>query len=209
MAALLLGAGPCAAQFKDGAAAKAALGGKTAKERLAAIQYLGAQRSEDATAALTAHFSSEKDAYLRVQIVDGLNVAGSTWAYVCAEKAAADANPAVRQAAAMVLAQKSGDKAADKILKALAADAAEPVRLAVVGSLTSQPGPSSAEIIGGVLADRKATLKARRAAAGALAGMKIPAADEQLLRHLSDADPQIKAAAVSRRPSKKKPAKKE
>lgn len=209
MAAFLLGAGPCAAQFKDDAQAKAALGGKTAKQRLEAIQYFGAQRSQAAYAALTSHFSSEQDAYLRVQIVEALDVKGSTWAYACAEKAAADANPAVRQAAASAISGKTGDAAADKKLKALAADSSEAVRLAVVHSLSLQPSTSAVTIIGGVLADRKGTLKARRAAAEALAGMKTQAGDSELLKHLSDADPQIKAAAASRKPSKKKPAKKE
>ena len=200
---------PCAAQFRDSAAAKAALSGKTARERLDAIEYLGAQRSQDAYAALAGHFPSEKDAYLRVQIVEALDVAGSTWAYFCAEKAADDANRAVRQAAAAAIALKAGDPAADKKLKALAADASEPVRFAVVHALSLRPGPSSAAIIGGVLADQKAALRMRRVAAWALSNMKTPEADAELMKHISDADPEIQAAAVSRKPAAKEPAAKE
>ena len=90
---------PCQAELKDIADARAALGSAAAKERLEAIHYLAAERSDPAFEALSAHFPSEKDAYLRVQIVEALDVAGSTWAFACAQNAAGDQNQAVRQAA--------------------------------------------------------------------------------------------------------------
>lgn len=199
---------PCAAELKDAQAAAAALKSATPKDRLDAIYFLGAQRSQAAYQALAAHFPSEQDAYLRVQLVEALNVQGSTWAYACAAAAADDGNKAVRQAAAASLASKAGDPAADAKLKALGADPAEPVRLTVVSALSVNTSTSAASIIGGVLSDRKGTLKARRAAAAALSRMKTPAADGELLRHLSDADPEIKAAAAARRPAKAKTPKK-
>ena len=199
---------PCAAELKDAPAAVAALKSDVPKARLEAIYFLGAQRSQDGYAALAAHFPSEKDAYLRVQIVEALNVQGSTWAYGCAAAAADDSNKAVRQAAASALARKAGDQVADGKLKALGADSSEAVRLAVVAALSVNTSTSAAAIIGGVLSDAKGTLKTRRAAAAVLSKMKTPSADSELLKHAADADPEIKAAAAARKPAKKKPTKK-
>ena len=199
---------PCAAELKDEPAAVAALKSETPKDRLEAIYFLGARRNQDAYAALAAHFPAEKDAYLRVQIVEALNVQGSTWAYACAAAAADDANPAVRQAAASALAGKAGDQVADGKLKTLGADASETVRLAVVNALSVTASTSSASILGGVLADGKGPLRTRRAAAAALSKMKTPSADAELLKHAADADPEIKAAAAARKPAKTKPTKK-
>lgn len=197
---------PGAAELKDAGAARSALRSDKAKDRLEAIYYLGAQRNAEAYEALAGQFKAEKDAYLRTQIVEALDVKGSSWAFSCAVAAAEDSNKAVRQAASAALARRAGDPAADARLKALAGDSAEEVRLAVVSSMAVEPSTTSASIIGAVLADRKGTLKARRAAAEALAGMKTPAGDTELLKHVSDADPKIKAAAQSRRPSKAKQA---
>ena len=197
---------PCAAAIKDPAAAMAALASATPKDRLDAIYFLGAQRSTEAYAALAAHFPQEKDAYLRVQLVETLNVEGSTWAYACASAAADDKNKSVRGAAARALAVKAGDPAADIKLKALAADPVEGVRAALVNSLSVGTSTSAASIVGGVLADGKGTLRLRRAAAAALARMKTPQADSELKKHVSDPDPDIKAAAVSRQAKEEKPA---
>jgi len=206
-ALVLFAAVPCGAEIKDIAAARAALGSAAARERLEAIQYLAAERSDPAFEALSAHFPSEKDAYLRVQIVEALDVAGSTWAFACAQNAAGDQNQAVRQAAAAAVAQRAGDPEADNKLKTLAADPQEPVRLTVVNSLSYQPGPSAAAIVGGMLEDKKETLRARRAAAKALSRMKTREADKELAKHLADSDPEIKASAASRKPAKKSAAK--
>lgn len=195
-----LWASPCAAQIKDAADAAAALGSATARDRLDAINYLAAERSEYAYEALAGHFKTEKDAYLRVQVVEGLDVTASTWAYACAGEAAADANPAVRQAAAAALAPKAGDPEADKQLATLGADKAVPVRLAVVSSLAARPSPSSAAIVGGILSDGAAAPVLRRSAAKALAAMKSKEADAELLKHAGDKDPEVKAAAGSRKP---------
>lgn len=198
-------AAPCAAEFKSDGEAQDALKRADARSRLEAIHYLGARGGDAAYELLAGHFRSEKDAYLRAQIVESLNVAGSTWAYACAAEAAADKNPAVRRAAAAALSSRAGEPAAEEVIKKLAADPAEEVRLELVHSLSMKPGAASAAMVGGILADRKGTLKARRAAAEALANMKTPESDKELLKHLSDADPRIKAAAQSRRPSKVKP----
>jgi len=199
-------AAPCAAELKDSGAALEALNSDSAKDRLEAIYYLGGQRNAVAYEALAGQFKAEKDAYLRTQIVEALDVKGSSWAFSCAIAASEDSNKAVRQAASSALARRAGDPAADARLKTLAGDPAEEVRLAVVSSMAVEPSTTSASIIGAVLADRKGTLKARQAAAEALAGMKIPAGDTELLKHVSDADPKIKAAAQSRRPAKAKKA---
>lgn len=196
-------AAPCAAQFKDAAAAKTALSSAKAKDRLDAISYFGSLRSEEGYKALAAHFPEEKDAYLRVQMVGALNVQSSTWAYNCVAAASDDSNKGVRQAAASALAPKVGDPYVAEKLKTLSLDPAESVRLSVVNALAVNPSTVSVAIIGGALADRKGSLRSRRAAAGALSKMNTPAADSELMKHLSDADPQIKAAAQSRRPSKK------
>ncbi|MDO8803169.1 MAG: hypothetical protein Q7R35_01950 [Elusimicrobiota bacterium] len=203
-AAVLLAALPCAAELKDAPAAVAALKSAAAKDRLEAIYYLGAQRTQDAYAALADHFPVEKDAYLRVQLVEVLNVRGSTSAYSCAAAAAGDPNKAVRQAAASALAPNAGDAVADGKLGALAADSSEEVRLAVVTSLSADTSTSAVSIVGAVLSDRKSTLRARRTAAGVLSGLKTPGADRELLKHLSDADPEIKAAAAARKPARAK-----
>lgn len=200
LAVFALSASPCAAELKDAAGAAAALGSAAAKDRLDAINYLAAERSGAAYEALAGHFKTEKDAYLRVQLVEALDVTASTWAYACAGEAAADANPAVRQAAAAALAPRAGEPEADKQLAALGADKAVPVRLAVVSSLAARPSPSSAAIVGGILADGAAAPVLRRSAAKALAGMKSREADAELLRHAGDKDPEVKAAADSRKP---------
>jgi HEAT repeat protein len=103
-----------------------------------------------------------------------------------------------------VLASKAGDAEANKRLSALAADPADAVRVSVVSSLAVEASTSSVAIIGGVLADHKGNIRVRRAAAAALAGIKNDAADAELLKHLSDADAQIKASAMSRRGAKAK-----
>ncbi len=198
-------AAPCRAEFKDAGEAADALKRADAKSRLEAINYLGAKGGDQAYETLAGHFQAEKDAYLRAQIVEALDVSGSTWAYACAVQAAADKNQAVRRGAAAALAPRAGEGETDALLKKLAADPAEEVRLELVHSLSMKPGKASAAMVGGILADRKGTLKARRAAAEALANMKTPESDAELLKHLSDADPKIKAAAQSRRPSKVKP----
>lgn len=200
LALLAVPVSPCAAQIKDAGEAMAALGAAAAKDRLEAIGYLAGERSEAAYEALAGHFKTEKDAYLRVQLVEGLDVTASTWAYACAGEAAADANPAVRQAAAAALAPKAGDPEADKRLAALGADPAGPVRLAVVSSLAARPSPSSAAIVGGILSDGAAAPVLRRSAAKALAAMKSKEADAELLKHAGDKDPEVKAAADSRKP---------
>jgi len=194
-------AAPCAAEFKDDASALAALGASTAKERLSAIYYFGSQRTPGAYEALTAHYPEEKDAYLRVQIVEALDVQGSTWAYSCAVTAAEDRNKAVRQAAAVSLSSKAGDPVADRKLKALAADPYDSVRLSLLSALSVNTSTSSVSIIGAVLSDHKGAAGTRRAAANILSKMKTKASDDMLLRYLSDSDPQIKAAAMARRPS--------
>jgi HEAT repeat protein len=201
-------AAPCAAELKDAGAALEALRSDKAKDRLEAIYYLGAQRNGEAYEALAGHFKAEKDAYLRTQIVGSMNVQASTWAYVCAYEAADDKNKAVRQSAASALAPKVGEPAAAQKLGMLAADPAEVVRLSVVNALAVYTSTEAVSVISGALADRKGTLRARRAAAKALSGMKTPAADAELLKHLSDPDPEIKAAAAARKPSKAKPARK-
>ena len=210
IAILILMAGafalPCAAAVKDMPAALAALNSATPKDRLDAIYFLGTQRSTEAYAALAAHFPQEKDAYLRVELVDTLNVAGSTWAYACAASAADDKNKSVRGAAARALAVKAGDPAADIKLKALAADPVEGVRAAVVNSLSMETSTSAVAIIGGVLADGKSTLRVRRAAAAGLARIKTPQADSELKKHSADPDPDIKAAAASRQAKEEKTA---
>lgn len=199
-------AAPCAAEFKSAAAAAEALERADAKSRLEAINYFGAEGGAAAYELLAGHFKTEKDAYLRAQIVEALNVAGSTWAYACAAEAAADKSPAVRRAAAAAVAPRAGEPEAAEVLKKLAADPAEEVRLELVHSLSMKPGAASAAMVGGILADRKATRRVRRAAAEVLVNMKTPESDAELLKHLSDSDPKVKAAAQSRRPSKAKPA---
>ncbi len=193
--AALLAAMPCAAQLKDKASAFEALKSTAAKDRLGAIYYLGAQREPAAYKALASHFKIEKDAYLRVQIVETLDVRGSTWAYACASSAAGDASKSVRQAAASALAPSAGDAQADKKLKALAADPSEPVRLAALNSLSLETSTSAVAIIGGVLSDLEAAPEIRRAAAGVLSRMKTPEAGRELDKHLADPDPEIAAAA--------------
>jgi hypothetical protein len=202
----LLTAAPCAAEFKDPAAAQAALKSAAAKDRLDAISYLGAQRTPDSYKTLAQQFAVETDPYLRVQIVERLNVQASTWAYSCALAAAGDKNVAVRKAAVSPLARKVGDAAAYAKLQTLSIDASEAVRLSVAASLSVDTSTSAASVVGRVLSDRKGTIRSRRAAAGILSRMKTPAADDELLRHVSDPDPEIKAAAASRRPGKLKQA---
>jgi len=198
----------CSAEITGQAGALAALKSEAPKDRLEAIQYLGAQRSDDAYAALALHFRQEKDAYLRVQLVEALDVTISTWSAACALEAADDGNLAVRAAAAVALAPLSGGEAADAKLSALAADPADSVRLAVVSSSARNPGPSTETLLGSVLGDKAAALPVRREAAGALAGMKSKKADAELLKYLSDPDPVIKKAAASRKPAPRPAARK-
>jgi HEAT repeat protein len=199
---------PCAAEFKDAAAAKAALGSSAEKDRLDAIHFLGAQRTQAACETLAGHFKQEKDPYLRMQLVQALDVHVSTWATSCVIAAADDSNQYVKQAAIVSLSRLRGNAAAEKKMKDLTADPSEVVRITVVNALSVNTSTTSVAIVSGVLADKKGTLKARRAAAGVLSRMATPEADKELLKHVSDADPEIKAAAVSRKPSKAKPAKK-
>jgi len=199
---------PCAAEVKSFGEAVEALGKTDVKGRLESIYYLGSQRTEAAYEALALQFRKEGDPYLRTQIVGAMNVQASTWAYVCAYEAADDKNKAVRQAAAASLAPKVGEPGAAKKLGILAADPAEAVRMAVVNSLAVDSSTEAVSVIAGSLADRKGSIRARRAAAKALSGMKTPEADAELLKHLSDPDPEIKAAAAARKPSKARPARK-
>jgi HEAT repeat protein len=207
IAVLFAVAAPCAAQFKDVKAAKTALSSAKAKDRLDAIGYLGSLRSEDGYGTLAQHFQTEGDAYLRVQIVEALNVSGSSWAYKCLVQASSDGNKVVRRSAAAALAGRAGEAGADARIMALASDPEESVRLALVRGLAVRQSTSAVSAIGAVLADRKGTLRSRQTAAETLARLKTPAGDAELLKHLSDSDPKIKAAAMSRRPgSKAKPA---
>ncbi len=201
---LMLSALPCMAEIKDQPAAEAALNSASAKDRLDAISYLGAQRGDTAYAALAARFPDEKDAYLRVKIVEALDVAASTWAYNCAAAASADANKAVRASAAAAIAPLAGRTDADKALKALAKDPAETVRLELINSLSVRPSTSAVSIIGAALADKKGPARPRRAAAAALGNMGTAAAAEELVKHLSDQDPEVKAAAQKGRAALKK-----
>lgn len=200
--ALFILAAPCAAELTSRGDAAAALKAPAARERLEAIGYLAAAKDYEA---LAAHFPSEKDAYLRVQIVEALDVAGSTWAYACAEAAAADQNQAVRQAAAGAIAQKTGDLEADKQLIILASDPSEAVRLAAVSAVSQRPGRSSIGIVSAILADKSAPVQLRREAAGALARMNLKEADTELLKYSSDPDKAIKDAASSRAAAKPNP----
>lgn len=125
-AAALLAAVPCPAEFTDSPAAIAALKDVSAKERLGGITYLGALRTEEAYSALAAHFPEEKDAYLRVRLVEALDARSSTGAYACAAAAAGDPNGAVRQAAVSALAPRAGDAAADARLQVLASIFSKP-----------------------------------------------------------------------------------
>jgi len=201
-AALLLAAAPCLAEVKDQAAAIAALNSASAKDRLEAIHYLALQKDQVSYEALAGRFQTEKDAYLRVQIVEALDVQGSTWAYSCAMSAADDGNKAVRQAAAPMLAPLAGTPAGYKKLKAMAADPDADVRMALVNSLAVDHSTAAVSIIGTVLTDKKGPLGARRLAASRLSEMNTKEADTELLKHLSDGDPQIKAAAAARKPKK-------
>jgi HEAT repeat protein len=194
-------AAPCAAQLTDDASALAAFKSNSAKDRLGAISYFGAQRTQSAYEALASQFQTEKDAYLRVRIVEALDVQGSTWAYSCASAAAADTNRAVRQEAAVALAANAGDPATEQKLRVLAADPEPGVRMALLQGLSVNTSTTSVSIIGGVLGDHNGPLSSRRAAARVLSAMKTKAADDMLLRYLSDSDPQIEAAAMSRRPA--------
>jgi len=195
LAVILFSAVPCMAQVKDQASALAALDSAASKDRLDAIRFLGGHNSPEAYKAMAEHFNSEKDAYLRVKTVEAMDVSVSTWAYVCVSSAAGDTNKFVRAAAASALAQIAGNTAADKDMQALAKDQAESVRLTLVNALSLVPSTSSVSIIGTTLADKNGPLRARRAAAAALNKMNTRAASEELLKHLSDQDPEIKAAA--------------
>ena len=209
LVSVFISAAPCAAQpaaapVNDAAGARSALSSAAAKDRLQAINYLAMERDFET---LAGHFASEKDAYLRVQIVEALDVAGSTWAYACAGLAAADGNQAVRQAAAGAIAQRTGAAEANKQLSALAADPSENVRAAVVNAMLQHPGPAAASIVGGVLSDKAATPMLRREAAASLARMKNKEADAELLKHAADPDKEIRASVSSRTPAKPKTAK--
>lgn len=192
---LMLSALPCMAEIKDQPAALAALNSAAPKDRLDAIRFLGGHSSPEAYKAMAEHFNSEKDAYLRVKTVEAMDVSVSTWAYVCVSSAAGDTNKFVRAAAASALAEIAGNAAADKDMRTLAKDQAESVRLTLVNALSLVPSTSSVSIIGTTLADKKGPLRARRAAAAALNKMNTRAASEELIKHLSDQDPEIKAAA--------------
>lgn len=194
---LMIAAAPCSAQVNDQASAAAALGGATAKERLSGIQFLAKQRTPEAYEALSAHFQSEPDAYLRVQIVEAMDINASTWAYNCAFAAADDQNKAVRAAAVPAIAPLAGTPQGYKKLKALAADTDEAVKMTLINSLSVDTSTSSIALIGAVVSDKKGSLKARRFAADRLAGMNVKAADDELLKHLSDPDQEIKAIAAS------------
>lgn len=198
-------AAPCAAEFKDPGAAKAALSSASEDERLAAITYLGSLRTSDAYETMARHFGEEPAAYLRSQTVERMDVNVSSWAFKCVLDAAGDENKVVRQVAASRIARKAGDPRADQRIAALSADSSESVRIAIVRALSLNVSTSAVTAMGRVLADRKGSLTSRRMAADMLSKMNRPDADAELMKHLSDADPKIKATAQSRRPSKAKP----
>ena len=97
IAILILMAGafelPCAAAVKDMPAALTALNSAEDGARLDAIIYLAAQRSPGTAETLAKHFQTEKDPYLRMQLVRALDVSVSTWAASCALAAAVSRKP--------------------------------------------------------------------------------------------------------------------
>lgn len=69
-----------------------------------------------------------------------------------------------------------------------------------MNSLSADASTSAVSLIGLVLSDKGGAPRSRRAAARVLSGMKTAGAGAELAKHVSDADPEIRAAAVSRKP---------
>lgn len=165
---------------------------KDPKVRITAIQSLGKVQNEDIVRALTDAYKKEKDAYLRMQIVDSLSVNQSTSALAGVISALDDPNPQVRQTAVIALGYY-GDN--EKIVNALSTlfdnEKEEAVKFSIVNTLGQQKNKTAVSGLGKAL-DKKNDKRMRLFAVTNLGKIQTKEAFTELEKNKDDSDPEVK-----------------
>lgn len=165
---------------------------KDPKVRISAIQSLGKVQTEEVVRALTDAYKKEKDAYLRMQMVDSLSVNQSTAALTGVIFALDDSNPQVRQSAVIALGYY-GDN--EKIATALSLlfdkEKEEAVKFSIVNTLGQQKNKSAVSGLGKGLGKNN-DKRMRLFAVGNLEKVQTKESLTELEKNKEDPDPEIK-----------------
>lgn len=167
----------------------------SAKVRLDAIQYLLNNQSEETIDILVEHLKTEKDAYLKSQIIEGLNVSVSTVALNVVISATEDSNPYIRQSALINLANY--DKLEDisgVVRKVLEKDNNLYVKMTALNTLRRHSSTTTVELIDIVLSNPKEDKKLRLLGVNILGNMNTPQAKSKLKKYKNDPDVEVKNA---------------
>jgi len=164
----------------------------SAKVRLDAIQYLLNNQSEETIDILVEHLKAEKDAYLKSQIIEGLNVRVSTVALNVVISATEDSNPYIRQLALINLANY--DKLEDisgVIKKVLKKDNNLYVKMTALNTLRRHSSTTTVELIDIVLSNPKEDKKLRLLSVNIMGNMNTPQAKSKLKKYRNDLDVEV------------------
>lgn len=164
--------------------------------KLAAVDNFRAKRSPEGDAVLSKQYKNEKDAYVRKQIAEGLDVNRSTYAYECARAALKDPSLQVRQSAVEALARYGDVSKIEADFKELLGPAApRELRLAAINALGFNASTRAVALLDSVAADTVNPSEMRRLAVISMGRMGGAYAKGRIKRYANDKDAAVKAEA--------------
>lgn len=174
------------------------LNSTTAAVRLSAIQELSILQTDDAINALVEHLKKEKDNYLKIQIIESLNVETSTVAFSAVVDAIYDKNSYVRQSAVRQLGYSSKpEKVLPVIEKLLNEEKDKSVKMTAINTLSLYKTTTTVEIIDKIVADKTADKDLRLLAVHLLGKIGTKEAKNKLQKYLADTDPEVREKVKS------------
>lgn len=168
----------------------------SAKVRLAAVDNFRARQSLEGDIILSKQYKSEKDAYVRKQIVEGMDVNRSTYAYECAREALKDPNIQVRLTAVGALGwYRDVSKIETEFKELLSPAAPEAVRLAAIHVLGFNASTRAVALLDSVASDTVNPAEIRHMAVISMDRTGSAYAKDRIKRYANDKDAAVKAEA--------------
>ncbi|MHB9154303.1 MAG: HEAT repeat domain-containing protein [Endomicrobiales bacterium] len=190
LVSFILGTGWCFGDPVSDAARK--LGNRDRAVVIAAVRDLARLPSADSTRALSSRLKTEKDNYIKVQIIEALALHQSSAALEAVLGALDDPSPQVRQSAMINLGYFSDQgKTIPVIERALAKEESPEVSLSAVNTLKAYKSDRAVEAIDTVLSNKNANKEVRVGAARSLGKIGSKEAKETLSKYVNDADKDV------------------
>lgn len=179
--------------------------------RAAAVEYFRDQRSAQASAVLLERLAAEKNAGLKIPLIEAVDVNASTEAFAALAGLLEDPNPHVAQAAAISLgACADPERLLPVFEKGLKSGAPRQVKLSIVNMLGFHRSTGAVALLDSVAADGKNVPEMRSLAVGSMSRMGSKEALSKAGAYSADKDPLVsvegKKAAAYAAPAKAKPA---